>query len=234
MYLLSPKRHYQKIEPDESMLFFPEEKTGEWFFSAGIPERALINWTRDNLISPDKVFLDIGAHVGTYSWLCGRKALHTYSFECNPRVFCYLAANIGLHGLEEKITPYSCALGNETKTIDYYIRSEDGGGNGVKVLNSRDEHIRKVPVEMRTLDSFHFENVGCIKIDVEGFEKEVLMGGIETIQRCKPSILFESWGSWKDDVPSNLQHELFEYIRSIGYKITKLTHAQDMYLAFTD
>jgi len=233
MYLLSPQKHFQKIEGDDTTLFFPEKKTADWFYSSGIPEINLIEWTRDNLVSPDKVFLDIGAHVGTYSWICGQRALHTYSFECNPRVFCYLAANIALHGMEEKITPYSYALGNETKTIDYYIRSEDGGGNGVKALNSEDTHHKRIPVEMRTLDSFHFENVGCIKIDVEGFEKEVLMGATETLRRWKPALLFESWGSWKENIPPRLQMELFDYIRSLGYTINPVQGAQDMYLALT-
>lgn len=226
MYLLSPGKHFEDIKPDESMLFFPEKRTADWFYSSGIPERDLIEWARDTLVSPDKMFIDIGAHVGTYSLVCGRIASHTHAFECNPRVFCYLAANIALHELHYKITPHACALGHETKSIPYYIRSEDGGGNGVKVLTEQDAQRNTLVVDMRTLDSFHFENVGCIKIDVEGFEKEVLMGGLDTIRRCKPTILFESWSHRKD-----LQDELFAYIESIGYRITKLMNTQDMFLA---
>jgi FkbM family methyltransferase len=232
MYLLNPRTHFEKLEKEDTTLFFPDYQTAQWFYSTGIPERDLIMWTKETLISTDKVFLDIGAHVGTYSWSCGQKALHTYSFECNPRVFCYLAANIALHGLEEKVTPYSYALGNETKKIDYYIRSADGGGNGVKQLHADDDRHKKISVEMRTLDSFQFENVGCIKIDVEGFEKEVLMGGVETIRRCKPTLLFESWGQWKQDIPDTLQSELFEFVRSLGYTLTPVQNTQDMYLAY--
>jgi len=229
MYLLSPNKHFECIRVDETMLFFPEKKTADWFYASGIPEHKLIQWTLNTLISPDKVFIDIGAHVGTYSWMCGKKALHTHAFECNPRVFCYLAANIALHGLEDKVTPHRCALGNEAGTADYYIRSEDGGGNGMKCLNAQDELRKRILVETRTLDSFRLENVGCIKIDVEGFEKEVLMGSTETIRRWKPTILFESWGTWKKDVPSTLQPDLFNYLGSLGYTVERIEG--DMYLA---
>ena len=36
-------------------------------------------------------------------------------------------------------------------------------------------------------------------MDVEGFEKEVLMGALQTLKRCNyPNILFECWGEWKE------------------------------------
>ena len=218
----------------EEILFFPEKTVAQWILKDGIPERNLIRWFEETYIRPDKDFIDIGAHVGTYSWICGRRARHTHAFECNPKVFCYLAANIALHGLEDKITPHSCALGSQEALLDYYTRSEDGGGNGIKVLSEKDSHLPKQKVSVRTLDSFHFTNVGCIKIDVEGFEKEVLLGSMETLKiNNYPPILFECWGEWKESegVPSvRLKEELFASIRSIGYRIVPMT-INDMFIA---
>lgn len=128
---------------ENQLLFFPEINVAKWFYEKGIAEKNLITWIYDNLISDNKNFLDIGAHVGTYSFICGKKAMHTYAFECNPKVFCYLAANIALHELEEKITPYRYALGSDSKTMDYYIRSADGGGNGLKLLTEKDNNLKK-------------------------------------------------------------------------------------------
>ncbi len=221
---------------DKQYMFFPEEHTGRWFQESGIPERGLINWINDTFINSDKDFLDIGAHIGTYSWLLGKKARHTHAFECSPRTFCYLAANIALHGLEERITPYRYALGNKNGTLDYIIRSEDGGGNGCKVLCENDQVLRRIPIPVRTLDSFELNNIGFIKIDVEGFEKEVLEGAVETLKRNGwPKIIFESWGSWKerDGVPASaLREELFSYLRDVlGYNIIPVTGANDMFLA---
>jgi FkbM family methyltransferase len=216
-------------------LFFPERSVAKWFFDAGMAEKRLIEWVYDTFIKEDKVFIDIGAHVGTYTWTCGRKAAHTYAFECSPRTFCYLAANIALHDLTDRISPYPFALGDREGTIEYIVRSEDGGGNGVKSLCDNDAAHRKILIPMKTLDSFKITNVGFIKIDVEGFEKEVLEGAQETLRLSGyPRILFECWGDWKNAEgvdATGLRNILFTYISNMGYKIIPISGVQDMFLA---
>jgi hypothetical protein len=217
------------------MLFFPEMSVARWFYEAGIAEKALIHWVHDTFINPEQNFIDIGAHIGTYAWTCGKKANHTYAFECSPKTFCYLAANIALHGLEEKISPYPYALGNAEKEMTYYVRSDDGGGNGIKELSTSDSTCKKLTIQMKTLDSFNLTNIGFIKIDVEGFEKEVLLGSLETLKRNNfPKILFESWGDWKEreGVPAKqIRDDLIQFLESIDYKCIQVSGAQDMYLA---
>lgn len=217
-------------------MFFPEHQVAQLFFNDGMNEKPLILWTNDVFIQKDKVFVDIGAHIGTYSWTCGKKAAHTYSFECNPEIFCYLAANIALHGMTDRVTPYSFALGNREGTVDYYVRSPNGTGNGVKVLKAEDASCKTIKVPMKTLDSFHLENVGLIKIDVEGFEKEVLEGAQDTLkQNNYPKILFESWlPEWRDPEgveATRLRSELFEYVNHLGYTIININGWPEMFLA---
>jgi FkbM family methyltransferase len=219
-------------------LFLPDADVAKWFFKSGMAEKSLITWARDTFIQPDRVFLDIGAHVGTYAWTCGSSAQHTYAFECGPTTFCYLAANIALHGLCDRITPLPYALGERNdEEVEYIVRSTDGGGNGVKVLCDADrgDSTRKLRVPMRTLDSFGLSNIGFIKLDVEGYEKEVLMGAQETLARCEyPRILFESWGAWKTrdgvDAP-RIRAELFAFLESLSYTIVPVRGYPDMFLA---
>ena len=216
-------------------LLFPERDVAKWFYESDIAEKALIVWVKDNFIKSDKNFIDIGAHVGTYAWTCASSAKHTHAFECNPKVFCYLAANAVLHGLDSKISVYQTALGDKEGVLDYHIRSEDGGGNGVKKLSTKDDSLQTRRVSVRTLDSYQIQDVGFLKIDVEGFEKEVLMGAQETLRNSGyPPFIFESWGPWKDKegVPaSHIRKELFEYIESTGYRINQIQGIPDMFLA---
>jgi FkbM family methyltransferase len=220
---------------DLQYLFMPEKHVAQWFFKEGIAEKKLIQWVVDTFIDPEKVFIDIGAHMGTYTWTCGRKAKMTYSFECNPQVFCYLAANIALHKLEDKIRPYPFALGSLNGEDNYYIRSADGGGNGIKKVFKTDENCQTLKVSTKTLDSFQIQNVGFIKIDVEGAEKDVLMGAVETLKANNyPKILFEAWGDWKNEHgvdATALRTELFEFLQNLGYTIKPISNILDMYIA---
>jgi FkbM family methyltransferase len=220
---------------DRQLILFPEISVAKWFYESGIAERSLINWVTETFVSSDKDFVDIGAHVGTYAWTCGKKAHHTYAFECSPKTFCYLAANVALQGLEERISVYPFALGSAEGAIEYYIRSEDGGGNGVQYLSETDAGRKSITVQARTLDSFKLRNVGFIKIDVEGFELEVLKGAQDTLSRNGyPKILFECWGDWKEaeGVPAKkLKAELFLYLEQIGYTIKPIQGYPDMFIA---
>jgi hypothetical protein len=72
---------------------------------------------------------------------------------------------------------------------------------------------RTVPVF--TLDGFDFQDVDYIKIDVEGFEKKVLLGGVRTIERCNPVIVIEQNHVVLE---GEEQYSAKEYLESIGYR----------------
>ena len=212
---------------DRQYLSFPESHQAGIWYNTGVPERSLINWIIETFITNDTIFVDIGAHVGSYTWLVGKKAKHVHSFECNPQIFCYLATNVLLNNLENKVNLYQYGLGDIEQKLDYYIRSDDGGGNGCKILRDSDKNLTKIKINIRTLDSFELSNIGFIKIDVEGLEKEVIMGALQTLKNSNyPNILFESWKE-----PQNLRNELFNYIYSIGYKIISINDYPEMFLA---
>ena len=221
--------------PAPQLMFFPSG-SGEpdGFFRYGMAERGLIQWVIDTFISADTAFVDIGAHVGTYTWTCGQKALHTYAFECTPVTFCHLAANVALYGLAEKVDLHQVALGDREGETELYVCSFDGGCNGVKRLTAQDASSRRVRVTRLDTVAIH-EPIGLIKMEVEGSEREVLLGGLETLRRHNlPPVLFESWGEWKEaeGVPvRQLRRELFEMLHDYGYSVVEVTGCKDTFLA---
>lgn len=176
--------------------------------------------------NPNKSFVDIGAHVGVYSWLLAPHFKHVYSFEPNRDVYNYLCGNIALKGLSDKIDTHCVGISNKMDSATYHIRSVDGGGNGFQKLPNLDG--TQVVLSVVPLDIFDIEDIGLIKIDVEGHEKSVIEGAVETLKKSDfPPILFESWAvgqHWHldDDYVKSLREELFETIEGLGYEITKV------------
>jgi FkbM family methyltransferase len=225
MFVAFPTPRYASGE-SKLTYFHLEKQAAEWIYRNDVTEKPLIFWAIDKFARPDKNVVDIGAHLGIYTWTFANHVNHVYSFECNPKTFCYLAANVALHGVTDKVTLHNCPLGNEEKDMEYIVRNEEGGENGFKVKNDGDSAKKRIPMRVRTLDSFGIQDIGLIKIDVEGFEKEVLEGSLETLKKNDyPPIIFESWADYRlKDVPhvQELRRELFSFVTSIGYQIQEM------------
>lgn len=91
-------------------------------------------WCKENFVKPDKDFVDIGAHIGTWTMGLANHANKTHAFECNTDVHNCLCANLFLKRLSYKVDTYRCALSNKSGEITYYKRTADGGGNGLTKL----------------------------------------------------------------------------------------------------
>jgi FkbM family methyltransferase len=210
---------------------FPERQIAYDFARNKNYEHSLVQWASE-MIHPNKVFLDIGAHVGTWSLAFAKKCLKVHSFEPTPKTFNYLCGNIALNNMDDRIIPHSMALADVQGRLPIYKGSEDGGGNSLLPMLDRTPTWM---VDVTTLDSFGFTNVGMIKIDVEGFEKNVLQGAQETLRaNGYPTIFFESWVPYReeDGIPSkSLRAELFDYIESTGYQVVPIRGYSEMFIA---
>jgi FkbM family methyltransferase len=112
------------------------------------------------------------------------------------------------------IEVFNCGLGEENKEsemnpIDYEFSVHIGdlsvGSGGEKI-------------QIKRMDSIITEKVDFIKIDVQGYEKYVLLGSEEIIKNYKPTIIIEIESHQLLRFNYSLQ-ELFDLIRSFGYYI---------------
>jgi FkbM family methyltransferase len=134
--------------------------------------------------------VDAGANKGTYSYFLARRSQHVYAFEPNPKMFDILRRTAS-----NKITASSLALSNRsgTATLRVPISARGGYSNQGASLSATKVTGKFATVEVtsRRLDECGLKNIGFMKIDVEGFEQEVLEGAFETIERDKPVLLIE-------------------------------------------
>ena len=155
--------------------------------------------------------LEIGANIGNHMlYYCSRldaKAVHC--FEPNSLNFENLQKNVALNNLEDRVFLYKKAAGDAMgRGREKNFSLANTGMNAVEKLD--DTAGDNTGIEIVTIDSFHFSNLNFIKIDVEGFELEVLKGARQTLQVCNPVVMVE--------VFENNKPKVDEWMHSLGYK----------------
>lgn len=147
------------------------------------PEIALL----PALVPPNKLAIDVGANRGLYVHHLSGIASRVVAFEPLPPMQQWLKRNY------PKLDLHHTALSDSAGTA--LIRYPKGWFSWATLADSNDlglasMEIEECEVELRTLDSYAFDNVGFIKIDVEGYEDAVLRGSEQTLKQL-PVILIE-------------------------------------------
>ena len=129
-------------------------------------------------VNQESFFVDIGANIGTHTCGVSPHVAQTFAFEPDTDNFYLLNANCGLTQ-QQSVVPTKLALSNTnakgSTQFDY---------GKTTVVPGDDFHVT-------TLDDIQIPRCDFIKIDVEGFELEVLEGAQQTIARFRPSMLIE-------------------------------------------
>lgn len=143
---------------------------------------------------PGMCVFDIGGHLGYYTLLlakCVGPAGRVVSFEAAPGNFATLKRNVAMNGLSN-VELINLALFSGTGTIRLSV-APTGTFSGDWSTNPRtDGH--SIQVRTISLDQYCRANrlsPEFLKIDVEGAEYDVLIGGRETILRSRPILLIE-------------------------------------------
>lgn len=142
------------------------------------------------------VLFDVGANCGFYSLLeCGRRPrLQARCFEPQPVTFRHLRQNIAANHTEDRVKAVNIAVGAASGQCDLMISEQSSmgvvAGSSGRLLDSRNRPMatRSIPVPMTTLDEYaRQENLwpDIIKVDVEGYEAEVIRGAQRCLSRAR-------------------------------------------------
>lgn len=137
-----------------------------------------------------EVFVDVGAYSGLYTVLAciANPSLRAVTFEPNPLKLPQLCANVASNGLQDRVTIVGVALSSRTGPALLAIPSDDSTAS----LRSPEPGDRTVQVPVTTGDDILAElPVDLIKVDVEGFEPEVLTGMPHVLTTRRPRIIAE-------------------------------------------
>jgi FkbM family methyltransferase len=178
------------------------------------------------LADQKNVFVDIGAHYGFVSRQMSKIFKEVHSFELIPDTYECLKANCKNF---KNIKTYSYGLGNKNELVSAKLLKHNAGvsqvindPNYIK-LNNDFKFYKNLPI--KTLDSFKFEEIDLLKIDVEGFEEYVLEGSIETLTRCEPIIILEITPKNHTDVIN--KNKSVEILNNLGYNLIYRPNMKD-------
>lgn len=167
-----------------------------------------------------RTVIDVGANIGmnTIEYATWAKTVH--SFEPTPQTYSMLTRTVALaqaqgnsakgwypegagfadSTVRANIHMYDVALSSALGTSKIIIKKDNAGHNYLDNLHlpTRTGQIRTRPtepptvdVQLRTLDSYGFEDVDIIKVDVEGHEFDVVQGAEQTILKYHPVVQLE-------------------------------------------
>ena len=150
------------------------------------PELAMLR----ELVPTACTAIDVGANRGYYSWALAGVAATVEAFEPNPVLARFAKAKLG-----RRARLHEAALSDRDGVATLYVPRR-ASGSSLHIIGNlgnvyAHDSVDEIQVRLTTLDSYGFENVGFLKIDVEGSEMEVLAGARETIRINRPTMLIE-------------------------------------------
>lgn len=180
------------------------------FFDRKALESLVVQLEVEGICVRKKIFLDIGANIGNHSVFLADYFDSVVAFEPHPRTFKLLQANAFL---KSNIVCKNMALGSVKTKMHISTNFQNMGRNRVTTtanLNSFEIDVVRID---DVIKEFRQSEIGLVKIDVEGFEVEVLRGGEEFFKKFSPPTILEIL---PDEIFDGTSQGL-ELLRSFGY-----------------
>jgi FkbM family methyltransferase len=156
---------------------------------------------------PGDLFIDVGANVGSYSILAGDLGAHVIALEPAPDTFALLAENVQLNGypvtMIQAAAGVNCGAARFTTGQDCINRLAANG---------------PVEIEMVSLDSVIQDRVVAgMKVDVEGFEIDVLRGCERALSQQRLKLIQLEWNSSSIEAVGSDRAPIAELLANYGY-----------------
>lgn len=191
-------------------------------------EPGILRLIRKN-ISKEGIFVDIGANIGQHSLYAAHFCKHVYAFEPIERLCFQFLKSVYKNELYN-INVFNYGLGNEDKKMDIFTAANNMGSSSVIEKKSR---INNGSIKIKKLDDIRkmcgIEKVDFMKIDVEGYEWEVLQGAKQTLLKWKPKIILEYSPNLYNKVNDSTTEGIFKFLKELNYTVVNVDNDGSKY-----
>ena len=189
------------------------------FFKKGVYERlceTTILKILPDIMDPNKCSIDVGGNVGHISYFLSNYSKKVHSYEAVEVVYDRLK---DLEKTKDNIVVYNKAVSDFCGKAQFYVDHLRLSNSGLQNLGPVGTHFKKVTdfksteVDVVTIDSMELDNIGIVKIDVEGTELDVLKGAKDTIKDQFPDFIVEIYSPFSKCPVS----KIFDFMFKRGY-----------------
>lgn len=163
-----------------------------------------------SFLNPGDLVIDVGAHEGYHVKACAAKGCEVHSFEPNPMSFMKLWQ---VHDKLDKGKCYPYAVSDKQGAVDFQLDLECSEASFIPEKASPET----ISVPCVTIDQMFKDGVRLIKVDVEGYEFNVLRGALNLIRASRPVIIVECQKDTLERAGHN-KEDIEGFLRSEGYK----------------
>jgi FkbM family methyltransferase len=141
------------------------------------------------------LFLDVGANIGLYTCIIGTlfPSLRIVALEPDPTPFAVLETEMAQRGFSSRATLIRSAAG-ASDGAEIGLVKGNGDQEGMTMVTGAADGYCTAP--LLRLDALDLPRDGCVavKIDVDGYELDVLRGGTEFFRRNRGYVQIEAMG----------------------------------------
>jgi FkbM family methyltransferase len=180
-------------------------------------QHAIIN----KYLTPDSIAVEVGSHIGTITVKLSKVVKEVYAFEPFKSSYDLLEKNLKLNNCHN-VKIFNKGVSNTcSSTHIKWVSDNNPGGLGLEggEITKKGNQNQKIKVELLTLDSLYLKGLDFLKIDVEGFETQVINGSQKTIKEYMPLIVIEIFEDMVTGIKASDKTimERFGFLFEIGY-----------------
>lgn len=212
----------------KALITWPKFSITSYFMISGLAKQGIL----------PRTVLDVGANVGQFAVAAAKifPDVQVYAFEPAPECVVKLRKKVFALG---NIDVYPFALGDCEGEATFHVNSYNLSSSILPLAQAHREafpkarEVNTITVKVSTLDqvftNFEFQPPVLLKLDVQGYEAQVLRGAVETLKRVDYVILETSFKPMYEgellfrDILRIMEEQHFRFERPIGWLVTART-----------